>query len=416
MIASTDIKSISKEVSLYIEEQKIKLASRMTVVLTIVFAILTAAYVYDTLGTLLLMGLVFLLSLFSLIIMYLKKNYRLVFFIYSTTGVIAISASLFILPSVSHLVDFIWLLACISLAYFGINRKIGIVFFIAIVIIIVAFISFSLNVHIQSIKAQNLFQKIALLAEVIAAFSLNFYLLFLFKNFNTYSNKALKKSNLELLELNNRINSQNDEKSLLVKEIYHRVKDNLHIIIGLLRLQSLGVENSEVVKLKIDESIQRITVMSLVHEKLYQNNNLSTVKFIEYANELISSIIKTFVEKKNIQFSVTSEINEIGQKSLIPIGLILNELVSNSLKHAFLNKNEGFIELSVLNGGEKNWIELIYKDSGVWRQAKTNNGFGLQLIHSLVEQLDGTIEIFKEVDGTTYKMEIVNSVESEIVA
>lgn len=414
MIASHDIKSISKEVSGYLEKQKILLASRMTVVLTFAFAILTTAYIYDTLGTFLLMGLVLLISIFCLFMMYYRKNYKLVFFAYSTTGVLIISASLFILPSANHLVDFVWLLACISLAYFGIGKKVGILFFIVIAIIIVVFIFYALNTHIESIKVQNLFQKFALITEVIAAFLLNFYLLFLFINFNIYSKEVLKEANIKLIQQNSKIKLQNDEKSLLLKEINHRVKDNLQIIATLLRLQNTDIDKNHEVRLKIDESIQRIMVMSMVHEKLYQNNNLSKVKFVEYANELIASILKATVEKKEIQFSVHSDIKEIGQKSLIPIGLILNELVSNSLKYAFLNKNEGFIELEVLDGEKGNWIKLIYKDNGVWNEFQTNSGFGLQLIHSLVEQLDGSIDILKNANGTTFKMEVFNDMEVEI--
>lgn len=416
MIASHDIKSISNEVSVYLEKQKILLASRMTVVLTIAFTILTTAYIYDTLGTFLLMGLVLLISLFCLFMMHYKKNYRIVFLLYSIVGVVAISSSLFLLPSANHLVDFVWLLACVTMAYFGTGKKIGVFFFVFIIGIIIVFFSNPINWHIEAIQHQNLFQQIALLIEVISAFLLNFYLLFLFKNLNNYTNRLLKGANLQLVEQNSKIKLQNNEKSLLIKEIHHRVKDNLQIIVTLLRLQNTDVDKNQEVRLKIDKSIQRIMVMSMVHEKLYQNNNLSQVKFVEYANELIASIIKTTVEKKEILFNVHSDINEIGHKSLIPIGLILNELVSNSLKYAFLNKNKGFIELEFIDGEKENWINIIYKDNGLWNEPQTNSGFGLQLIHSLVEQLDGTIEILKNADGTTFKMEVFNDMEAEILS
>jgi two-component sensor histidine kinase len=404
--------NFSEDVQLYLDELRIKLAYRMSTMFLIVFAILTYAYYFDSFESFATMAFGFVLSVFCLAIMYYKKNYQLVFILYSVLGVFVTSFALMFFHETIHLVDVLWMLAAVSLAFLGVGRRIGIILLIVSLICIAIFIFYSLNIHIEAVKPRTSYQKIALVAEMISGFTLNFYLFYLFTNVSRYSAQKLKAVNEQLIEQNTKIKLQNEEKTVLVKEVHHRVKNNLQIIISLLRLQSGELQNEET-KALFNESIQRIMAMSLIHQKLYQNESLSQVKFVDYTNDLIETIIQTDPENRKIKFYITSEINKVGLKSLIPIGLILNELVLNSMKHAFKGKTDCVIEVNLYTSHQEDFISLIYKDNGVWQEKTPDyKSFGLMLVETLVEQLDGEMKIIKDDYGTTFEMQLHNIVEA----
>ncbi|HNR85586.1 MAG TPA: histidine kinase dimerization/phosphoacceptor domain -containing protein [Taishania sp.] len=403
--------NFSEDVQLYLDELRIKLAYRMSTMFLIVFAILTYAYYFDSVESFLTMAFGFVLSVFCLVIMYYKKNYQLVFILYSVLGVFVTSFALIFFHETIHLVDVLWMLAAVSLAFLGVGRRVGIILLFVSLICIAIFIFYSLNIHIEAVKPRTFYQKIALVTEMISGFSLNFYLFYLFTNVSRYSAQKLKTVNEQLVEQNTKIKQQNEEKTVLVKEVHHRVKNNLQIIISLLRLQSSELQNDET-KALFNESIQRIMAMSLIHQKLYQNESLSQVKFVDYANDLIETIIQTDPENRKIKYYITSEINKVGLKSLIPIGLILNELVLNSMKHAFQGKTDCVIEINLNATHQEDFITLIYKDNGTWKEKTSDyKSFGLMLVETLVEQLDGKMEIVKDDFGTTFEMQLHNIVE-----
>lgn len=411
-----DENSTSEDVKLYVNELRGNLAIRISLMFLVVFSILTYAYSFDSFESLLVMSFGVFVSLFCLIVMLVYKNYNLVFYVYSTLGVVVTSYALLFFHETVHLVDVLWMLAAVSLAFFGIGKRVGIVLLVFSLIVIAIFVFYSLNINIETVKPRNTFQKMSLVVEMISGFTLNFYLFHLFTTVSIYSTNKLREVNLQLTDQNAKIRLQNNEKTMLVREVHHRVKNNLQIIVSLLRLQSMEIE-SEKLKVDFEESIQRIMAMSLIHQKLYQNESLSQVKFIEYVNELINTIIKTDAEGREIDFIATSEIEKVGLKSLIPIALILNELTLNSLKHAFHEKIDCVIQLEVYKGESDKWIKLIYKDNGNWDESKNEHqSFGLMLVDTLVEQLDGTKEIIKEKSGTTFKFHLSNVVEPDIVA
>lgn len=282
-------------------------------------------------------------------------------------------------------------------------------------IAIAIFIFYSLNINIEVVRPRTFYQKLILLAEMISGFVLNFYLFYLFTNVNKYSEMKLREVNEQLIEQNIKIKLQNDEKTTLVKEVHHRVKNNLQIVVSLLRLQSMEIGSSKM-KEHFQESINRIMAMALIHQKLYQNESLSQVKFTEYASDLVNTILRTDTHQRTISFTIHSEIEKVGLKSLVPIGLILNELVSNSLKHAFNGDKDGYIELAIIPGEDNNWIQISYSDSGTWKKpAREKQSFGLVLVETLVEQLDGTLKIDKNEGRTTFHFTIMNIEEPDVV-
>lgn len=308
------------------------------------------------------------------------------------------------------------MLASISMAYFFIGKKLGTILLIVSLLSILTFIFHSLDEYITIIAQPTTYQKFMLSAEMILGFGLNIYLFYLYIRVNKFTNLKLREANDTLIAQNSKINYQNDEKTILIKEVYHRVKNNLQIIISLLRIQSAKIQSQEV-KGYFQESINQIMAISLVHQKLYKSESLSQLQFSEYATELINTIIKTDAEKRAIQFSISSKVNKIGLEALVPTGLILNELTLNSLKHAFSEKKKGRIELNTKENENKEWIYIIYSDNGAWRTAEpTDHSFGLTLIESLVEQLDGTFKIKKRTDGTTFIFKLRNKIERGVIS
>ncbi|WAC05804.1 MAG: PAS domain S-box protein [Methanoregula sp.] len=190
-----------------------------------------------------------------------------------------------------------------------------------------------------------------------------------------------------------KINASLQEKVVLLREIHHRVKNNLQIVISLLNLQTRQIDDENVKKM-LQESQNRIKVMALVHEKLYRSEDLSHIILSEYIRNLVTILLDYYVLDRGL---VTAKIEmkdiTLNIDTAIPIGLMVNELISNSLKHAFPEGRKGEIEISIKKTERQ--LTIIYKDNGVgipegfdWRNAPS---LGLRLVISLVEQLSGTI-------------------------
>jgi PAS domain S-box-containing protein len=200
-----------------------------------------------------------------------------------------------------------------------------------------------------------------------------------------------------------RINASLKEKDVLLREIHHRVKNNLQIVYSLLNLQARQIPD-ENVKQMLKESQNRIKVMALVHEKLYRSDDISHIILSEYILNLVTILLDFYVLDRG-QVTAKVEVKDISINidTSIPIGLMINELVSNSLKHAFPERRKGEIAISVQKVDHT--LTILYKDNGVgipegfdWRNAPS---LGLRLVISLVEQLSGTIELDRTV-GTVF--------------
>lgn len=194
------------------------------------------------------------------------------------------------------------------------------------------------------------------------------------------------------------------EKETLLKEIHHRVNNNLQIIISLLNLQSHSVENEKEHDLFVNTQ-NRVRSMAMIHEKLYQSHNLSSINFSDYLKTLLSSLIYSYSQNMSrVDLDLDVGEVELNIETSVPCGLIINELVSNSLQHAFPEGGEGTITVKMRQDGDR--YVLIVGDNGQGYRGDSqhkNNSLGLQLVHSLVNQLDGTMEML-EGKGTVYKI------------
>ena len=407
--------SIPGEVATYYEELRVKLASRMTMLFLIIFSILSYTRYFESIESFSMMAVATIISALCMILMRSNtNNYLLVFYIYSICGYIIVAFSLMFYHTRIHLVDVLWLVTVVFLAFFTLGRKLGYILLFLAIVVIGLFIFLHLDNQILSLGKQTLYEKISLLVELMAAFILNFYLFYLFLELKSYSEKKLLESYAHVMDQNARILQQNDEKTTLVREVHHRVKNNLQIVVSLLRMQSQEVGNPEF-RVLFQESINRIMAMSLIHQKLYQNENLSQIRIGDYLDELIHEIMSLSFREQEVQYDIKTEVGKIGLKTLIPIGLLVNELVSNSLKHAFDNTSNARIHIDIQKEGE-NKLRITYFDNGVWKPQHGNSSFGLVLIDTLIEQLEGTKEISLEEYGTTYSMVVVNLDEKDILA
>lgn len=201
------------------------------------------------------------------------------------------------------------------------------------------------------------------------------------------------------------------EKELLLKEIHHRVKNNLQVVSSLLKLQSGYVNDSHTQDVLLD-SHNRVRSMALVHQKLYQSKDFSQIDFKEYIRQLAEQLFNVFKQKSsNVIITVTSDNALMSIDLAIPCGLIINELVSNSLKYAFNDKNDAAIDINIGYGEEQGLFTLSIRDNGKGFPAeidfRNTATLGLQLVNTLVGQIDGNIEMEQD-NGTIFRISFTN--------
>ncbi len=203
----------------------------------------------------------------------------------------------------------------------------------------------------------------------------------------------------------NKIKSSLDEKNILLQEIHHRVKNNMQIISSLLNLQTRYVDDEEAVNV-LKESQNRVRSMAMIHEKLYQSKDLSHINFLDYIQSLVSNLFYSY-NVKNPQIKSILKIDDVklNMETAVPCGLIISEIVSNSLKYAFPNEMHGEILVSLKS--VENGYELIISDNGIGLPSEldidNHKSLGLILVKSLTEQIDGKITI-KRNHGTEFKI------------
>jgi PAS domain S-box-containing protein len=200
---------------------------------------------------------------------------------------------------------------------------------------------------------------------------------------------------------------QNDlnEKTLLLSEIHHRVKNNLQVITSLLNLQSQKVSNKEDLRL-FNDSKNRIHMMARVHEKLYQSNNFAMINFKEYLPDVLNDIFKSseICERVNLKMAIKDVV--LGIDDAIPVALIVHELFSNSIKYAFPNDKKGTIEIS-FKLLDEDTFQLIFQDNGMGLpqnfDVDKTDSLGLNIVRGLVNQIVGEI-VFERTEWSTFKI------------
>ncbi|DAB28469.1 MAG: hypothetical protein A2513_07340 [Sulfurimonas sp. RIFOXYD12_FULL_33_39] len=220
---------------------------------------------------------------------------------------------------------------------------------------------------------------------------------------NTLLEIKVQNRTKNLDEKNQLLSNEIRNKNVLLKELYHRVKNNLQIISGLLSLQSRRIKD-ETTKSIFDETNQRIKAMAMIHEKLYHSSDLEAVDMQVYTLELVENLRQTF-QTKNLTFEIVCENFKLDLEKAVPMGLIINEVVTNSIKYAFDDSCENkIISVKMYMLKENSFILEVF-DNGKGADLKAvNEGFGFKLIESLASyQLKGIISCFNQ-NGLHHKI------------
>jgi len=223
----------------------------------------------------------------------------------------------------------------------------------------------------------------------------------------------LTKTNLKLQKEVEERKQAEKNKEILLKEIHHRVKNNMQIILSLLKMQARQIDDDKLMKFYKD-SQDRIYSMGLVHEQLYQSKDLSRIDFKGYVKKLVHNLQASFDQHiREIVIKIDIKDVYIDIDIAIPCGLIINELVSNAFKYAFTKGKQGTLQITM--HPKNDMVELVIKDNGIGMadtdsdKTKKINTLGIKLVQNLVEhQLSGEINMAQN-QGTEYKICFNNS-------
>lgn len=230
------------------------------------------------------------------------------------------------------------------------------------------------------------------------------------------TNQKLEENQRELDQKNSyleRLNTEQEkllkEKEWLIKEVHHRVKNNLQMVTSLLSSQTTYLDNDAAI-LAVNDSLRRMQAMSMIHQKLYQDDNVSTIFMPEYIDELIHYLRDSFDDKHRIIFNQNIESLNLDVTQAIPLGLILTESIVNSIKYAFLNSKAGIVDISLGQDGTDHLL-LFIADNGSGLPEGIDksplNSLGLDLMQGLARQLKGTFEI-KNKNGVQIKIRFLH--------
>jgi two-component sensor histidine kinase len=213
------------------------------------------------------------------------------------------------------------------------------------------------------------------------------------------------RSNKKLAQRKMEIEAKNHENETLLKEIHHRVKNNLQIISSILNIQSRNLED-QIAKDAVNEGRSRIKSMSLIHEKLYGNNQLSVINMKEYIEELNDFLFSSYKPKNEVTRNLDIDSLDLDIDTAVPIGLILNELISNSLKYAFNNQN-GELKISLKSEANSHILSVMDSGPGLPEDFRTKKSMGMRLVNALTEQLNGILEI-SENQGAAFTLKFTS--------
>ncbi|MCO4813332.1 MAG: sensor histidine kinase [Flavobacteriales bacterium] len=226
--------------------------------------------------------------------------------------------------------------------------------------------------------------------------------------------KDIQQRNNKLEEVNKNLTQLNSEKESLLKEIHHRVKNNLQIITSLLSLQSGFIED-KATKMLFRYSQYRINSLAMIHDTLYKSSDISKIDFNGYTKKLVAGLIVSMKgNNSNVQLRISIDDVYLNMDTAIPLGLLINEIITNALKYGIRGDDQGVIHIEIKNTRLNHFRMLIGDNGSGFRDDVTfrnPNSLGLMLMHKLSIQLKGSIEKINGTRGTNYML-IFQEIES----
>jgi two-component sensor histidine kinase len=336
-------------------------------------------------------------GIFNLINTLLFKYHRNLTVTYNLSSMAALACTLLItLYSGGIGSPFIFILALIVFAGYVTTRKYGQVYLNLILFLVILIFSqslpeFSVTYNVIPPKSQNLFNLFSVLFSV--------YLL------GNVFGKNLLRTHHRLYKSKLEIAQQIKERETLLKEIHHRVKNNLQTVSSLLSLQSRSITDPKMKSL-FKSSQNRVISMAMVHEMLYMRNDLSKIEYHSYVQELSEYLIRSLKGSENrVKLNIDIKNIKLGIDTAIPLGLLINEAITNALKYGIKGDQDGEISIAIKKEKGGQYI-LNISDNGVGYPEnidfKSTKTLGLKLIHNLARQLEGSINRDATKKGTFY--------------
>lgn len=341
----------------------------------------------------------------GLVVMYLTKNYRLVGAICSILTFLIVSGA-FLWLHATHYLTPMWMIVNILFTFFVLGRIWGISILLAHFAVLFYYLVF---LHERNIVAVDSFSANDVMTFILEYSIVGFaiaYILNLYVVTTTYSRAELEEGNRLLLDQNKVISKQNSEMEVMLREIHHRVKNNLQIITSLLRLQANNTDKNEGA---YQEAIDRVTAMAIIHEKMYQSGSLSKFDLEKYLKSLVDSLLMNYSIRQKPEFVIRVALKDMKSRSIVPLALLINELLLNSLKHAFHHQDRPRVSISLTEKEEdlSNRFQLVYSDNGSWAESAVAS-FGTEIIQAMSEQLEGEYTLETTDSGTIYVFDLAN--------
>lgn len=288
-----------------------------------------------------------------------------------------------------HIKELLWMVNILVFAIFMLGIRWGLFFFGILMLCVYYYFMRVVGSDLQLITTFNLNQKLFLALEMGVILIFFIYLISNFVITYRKSEKALVNVNKNLEMRNALVETQNQEITVLLKEIHHRVKNNLQVINSLLRLQSFQIKDLESRRV-FEDAQSRIRAISMIHERMYKSPDLSNIKANDYFSDLLDDLFRQNLVNKQVLLNVEVNLNVLPQDIVVPLGLLLNELISNSLEHAKMG-DDGVISIQMVQ--DEAVLKVDYKDNGKGFDTEREAGFGLEMIDTLCEQLGASIDL-----------------------
>ena len=204
------------------------------------------------------------------------------------------------------------------------------------------------------------------------------------------------------MKINALLMEQNEEKTAMLKEIHHRVKNNLQVVNSLLKLQSRSVDNRKIIEV-FQNAQNRVLSMALLHEKMYKTGDINNINIAEHFSLIIDDLIKAYTTDKYIKLVLQIEGLSFGMKTMVPLGLIINELVISVLRNGFKNENQGNLIVQLKSNGKDQYELCVHNDGLALVSSEAFIETEQELLSIFTEQLKGEITTSKNL-GISYKL------------
>ncbi len=383
-----------------IDQERFKLTWRVFIILLAVFSFLVIFHIFYSQENLSVAVGAFIVAISGLAFLKFSKSFVITALITGIGGSLINQYDLFFIVGSAKFITLLWIVGITLFVFYMIGSLWGfLTFLINLTGISIAFFIIPPEIQISALINRTPASTFSIIVNLVL---IVFVITYLMHQILRTSKVALAESEKSREELKNQytiVQDQNEEKTILLKEVHHRVKNNLQVITSLLRLQSADIDDEKTISL-FREAMNRVVAMALIHDKMYQSDDLSKINLEDYLTTLLDDLVLSYAIDIPIKTSIDSELTELDNQSLVPLALIFNELVTNSLKHGFKGKGSG--EISIKYSKSSEGVHLTYKDNGKWIESEKENSFGLELIDSLVQQLDGTFELNIS-KGTEYR-------------